>query len=121
MAALDVLVNENLSARANEMGALLTSTIKAASPPHLLDIQGAGLFWSLVLDMKPPKVTPRRLVALCIQRGILVSVAGADRVRMCPPLVISEEELLKGANILVGCLRDLEGMGELPGERLPGK
>jgi acetylornithine/succinyldiaminopimelate/putrescine aminotransferase len=98
------------------MGELLITTIKAANPPHLLDIQGAGLFWSLVIEMKPPKVTPRRLVALCIQRGVLVSITGNDRVRMCPPLVITKEELLKGAGIIVQCLRDLEGMGELPGE-----
>lgn len=117
--ALDVLVNEDLSARANKMGALLVSTIKAASPPHLLDIQGAGLFLSLVIDMKAPKVTPKRLVSLCIQRGVLVSIAGPDRVRMCPPLVITEDEALKGANIIIKAFEDLQAMGDLPAEVLP--
>lgn len=122
LAALDVLVDEDLSARANELGELLISTIKNATPSHLVDCQGSGLFWSLVLADKPPKVTPRRLVALLIQRGVLVSPAGQNRVRVCPPLTISKEDLLKGAEIIIKALEDIENMGPLLGEEpVPGR
>ena len=32
--------------------------------------------------------------------------------------MISEEEQLKGAEVVIGMLRDIEGCGELPGEVL---
>jgi ornithine--oxo-acid transaminase len=118
LAALDVLVDESLSARANELGALLISTLKAANLLHVKEFVGAGLFWAIVLDNKPPKVTPRRLVSLLAQRGVLASAAGPQRIRICPPLTISEEELLKGAEIVIGALRDIESVGELPAEYL---
>jgi len=73
---------------------------------------------SLVLDEKPPKVTPRRIVSLLAQRGVLASVAGLRRIRICPPLTISKEELLKGAEVVIGVMRDIEGCGELPAEVL---
>jgi ornithine--oxo-acid transaminase len=118
LAALDVLVDENLSARANKLGALLISTLEAAKLPHVKEFMGAGLFWAIVLDTKPPKVTPRRVVSLLAQRGVLASAAGPQRIRICPPLTISEEELLKGVEIVTGAFRDIESMGELPAEYL---
>jgi ornithine--oxo-acid transaminase len=116
IAALEVLVDEGLSARANEMGALLISVLKAANLPHVVEFMGAGLFWSIVIDDKPPKVTSRRLVSLLAQRGVLVGPAGMKRIRLCPPLTISKEELLKGAEILISVFRDIENVGELPAE-----
>ncbi|CZR64870.1 related to CAR2-ornithine aminotransferase [Phialocephala subalpina] len=118
IAALDVLVDEKLSERANKMGALLVSTLEAAKLPHVKEIMGNGLFYALVLDDKPPKVTPRRIVSLLAQRGVLASAAGLKRIRICPPLTISKEELLKGCEIVIGAFRDIEDMGELPAEVL---
>lgn len=118
IAALDVLVDEKLSDRANELGALLISTLEAAKLPHITGFSGAGLFWSIVFERKPPKVTPRRIVSLLAQRGVLVSAAGLNRVRICPPLTISKDELLKGAKMVIEAIRDIEGMGELPSESL---
>ncbi|KAN0096071.1 PLP-dependent transferase [Hyaloscypha variabilis] len=118
IAALDVHVAENLSQRPNELGTLIRSTLKAAELPHVADFDGAGLFMSLVLDEKPPKVTPRRIVSLLAHRGVLASVAGLRRIRICPPLTISKEELLKGAEVVIGVMRDIEGCGELPAEVL---
>jgi ornithine--oxo-acid transaminase len=118
IAALDVLVDEGLSARANEMGAFLISTLEAAKLPHIVEFMGSGLFWAIVLDEKAPRVTPRRLVSLLAQRGVLASSAGLRRIRICPPLTISKEELLKGAKIVIGAVRDIENMGNLPAETL---
>jgi ornithine--oxo-acid transaminase len=118
IAALDVLIDEDLSSRANEMGSLLVSTLEAAKLPHVKEISGHGLFYALVLDDKPPKVTPRRLVSLLAQRSVLASAAGLKRIRICPPLTINKEELLKGVEILIGVFRDIEEMGELPAEVL---
>ena len=44
MAALDVLVDENLSQRSNELGALLRSTLKAAKLPHVAGFDGRPFY-----------------------------------------------------------------------------
>jgi ornithine--oxo-acid transaminase len=48
IAALDVLVDEKLSDRADEMGAILTSRLEAATPSHVARFDGARLFVSIV-------------------------------------------------------------------------
>ncbi|KAH8657936.1 pyridoxal phosphate-dependent transferase [Xylariales sp. PMI_506] len=115
LAAMDVLVDENIAERANEMGKLLISTLEAANPPHIKEYMGSGLFWGVVLNVSD-KVTPRRLASLAGQRGLLFGPAGANRIRVCPPLTITREEILKGAEILIEALRDLETVGVLPAE-----
>jgi ornithine--oxo-acid transaminase len=118
LTALDVLVDENLSQRSIELGTLFRSTLKATNLLRVQDFDGAGLFISLVLEEKTPKVTPRRIVSLLAQRGVLASPAGLRRIKVCPPLAISREELLKGAEVVIGVMRGIEGFGELPAEVL---
>ncbi|KAH8773564.1 pyridoxal phosphate-dependent transferase [Diaporthe sp. PMI_573] len=115
LAALDVLVEEDLSARANRMGELLISTMKTANPPHVAGYMGAGLFWALILDTSAT-VTPKRLASLATQRGLLIGAAGPDRIRICPPLTISIDEMLLGVSILVSALKDVATVGPLPAE-----
>lgn len=115
LAALDVLVEENLAERAWYMGKLLICTLKAADPPHVEGYMGAGLFWALILQTSA-NVTPRRVASLAGQRGLLTGAAGPNRIRICPPLTISVEEMLSGADILIGALRDVESAGPLPAE-----
>jgi ornithine--oxo-acid transaminase len=64
------------------------------------------------------KVTPKRLVSLLAQRGLLASAAGPKRIRVFPSLTISKEELLKGVEIVIGVIKDIEIVGELPAEYL---
>lgn len=119
IAALDVLVDEKLSDRANELGAVLKSKLEAAQLPHVARFDGAGLFVSIVFDEnRPAKVTPRRVTSLLAQRGVLASAAGLHRIRICPPLTISREELLKGADIVISAIRDIKNVGVLPAETL---
>ncbi len=113
LAALDVLVEENLSARANEMGGLLKSTIMSLKPPHLKEISGAGLFYALVLDKTSSKIDGKRLAASLTRRGLLVSSnRTGERVRICPPLTIDRETLVEGATIIADALKDLENFEE---------
>ncbi|KAL2272697.1 hypothetical protein FJTKL_06210 [Diaporthe vaccinii] len=115
LAALNVLVDEDLAEEANSMGELLISTLKTANPPHVAGYMGAGLFWALILETSA-SVTPRRLASLAGQRGLLTGAVGPNRIRICPPLTISVEEMLRGADILIGALRDVENAGPLPAE-----
>ncbi|OQV03844.1 hypothetical protein CLAIMM_08832 [Cladophialophora immunda] len=117
LAALDVLEEEKLSDRANYLGGLLLEKLRSFNLPHVIEYMGSGLFIAAVIEQKPPKVTGRRITALLAQRGILASATGmGNRIRFCPPLTISEEDLLRGAEIIATAFADVEDMGEIPGE-----
>jgi ornithine--oxo-acid transaminase len=114
IAALDVLVDEKLSERAKTLGELLISKLKEAKLPYVKEFMGAGLFWSIILDEELPEgVTPSRIVGLMVQRGLLAGT-GKGRVRICPPLTIVEEDLLKAGDIMIGAFRDVKDVGEVP-------
>ncbi|KAH8885268.1 PLP-dependent transferase [Thozetella sp. PMI_491] len=120
LAALDVLVDENLCARANEMGELLESTIKSLNPPHIIEYTGAGMLRALVMAEKVPRVTARRLAALLAQRGLIANGIKGGRIRLCPPLNIDRDLLIKGAHMVAQALVDLEDVPDgLPGEVIP--
>lgn len=122
LAAIDVLMEENLSGKAQDLGDLLISTIKSMSPPHVLEYTGTGLLRSIVIREKAPRVTARRLGALLAQRGLIANGIKGGRVRLCPPLNIERELLVKGAKMVAQALIDLEGVDEgIPGETIPFK
>jgi 4-aminobutyrate aminotransferase-like enzyme len=43
---------------------------------------------------------PDRIKELCLERGLLVLTAGADVVRLLPPLVITDAEIDRGLALL---------------------
>lgn len=117
LAALDVLEEENLAARAHEMGDLLISTLKSLNPPHVKQYMGDGLLWAIVMQERPPLVTSRRVVPLLAQRGLLANAIKGGRIRICPPLNIDRDLLIKGAEVIVKALVDIESHPQgIPGE-----
>ncbi|KAL6922395.1 hypothetical protein FSST1_006421 [Fusarium sambucinum] len=114
LASLDVLEEERISERSERLGKVLKKTIKSLNPPHVRELRGTALFQSLVLDCSVPGVTPRRVSALAMHRGVLVGI-GADRLRFSPPLTISEEDLVKAVTVVAQALRVVTEMGDFPG------
>ncbi|KAK7224181.1 hypothetical protein V2G26_012184 [Clonostachys chloroleuca] len=114
LAALDVLEEEKISERAERLSVLLTKTIKALNPPHVLEHRGGGMYHTLVIDESKPGVTARRTAALATLRGVLVG-NGFNRLRFSPPITISEEDLVKAIGIIVQALKDVETIGDFPG------
>lgn len=51
---------------------------------------------------------PARLVGMMRERGVLILTAGKDAVRIVPSLVVSDEELDFGCDVLESCLVLLE-------------
>ncbi|KAM0226786.1 hypothetical protein ACHAPO_012083, partial [Fusarium lateritium] len=113
LASLDVLEEERISERSERLGKVLKKTIKSLNPPHVRELRGTALFQSLVLDCSVPGVTPRRVSALAMHRGVLVGI-GADRLRFSPPLTISEEDLVKAVTVVAQALRVVTEMGDFP-------
>src|SRR5207244_1726926 len=68
---------------------------RATRSAQVRDVRGRGLMWGLELaGPAAPCVTAAR------ERGLLVLTAGANVLRLLPPLVISPEELERGTAVL---------------------
>ncbi|HKW41291.1 MAG TPA: acetylornithine/succinylornithine family transaminase [Gemmatimonadales bacterium] len=67
----------------------------AAGHPRVREVRGRGLFWGL--ELREPAAP---IVAAARERGLLVLTAGAQVIRVIPPLVITVPELERGVAIL---------------------
>lgn len=71
--------------------------IASISKGMITEVRGVGLMWGLELRAD---VQPQRFVDLARERGLLVLTAGCNTVRIVPPLVISEEQVVEGCDIM---------------------
>lgn len=115
VAALNVLIDEDISKQSKEKGDLLKQLILNADCKEIKDVSGSGMLRAIVLNPEyiDSSFNGRRLAALCANNGLLVnSAAEGKRIRICPPPTIDIEDLKKGVSILVNCiklLRNVEG------------
>ncbi|KAL6975565.1 acetylornithine transaminase [Sarracenia purpurea var. burkii] len=77
---------------------------KLGGNPHVREIRGVGLIIGVELD-----VAASPLVDACRRSGLLILTAGKGNVvRLVPPLVVSEQELDRAAEVLLECLPVLD-------------
>jgi acetylornithine/N-succinyldiaminopimelate aminotransferase len=87
LAALDVLLDEDLLARVRELGELLRERV--ATLPHVVEIRGRGLMVAFDVDVDAPEVVRRAL----LEQHLVVNATGPVTVRLLPPLVVGEREV----------------------------
>jgi ornithine--oxo-acid transaminase len=108
MAALDVLEEEDLCERSQELGAWLLRELGTLDSPLIRDVRGRGLYIGIEID--PRRLPARLVVDRLLARGILSKDTHGTVVRMAPPLNIAQADL----NWAVGQLREV--LGELEHE-----
>lgn len=109
LASIDVILNEDLAGNSARMGAILHSELQAlkAEFPQIGWVDGKGLVAG-VACVKPGTKEPdgalaARIVEICIQNGVLMFTPvgfGGATVKICPPLVITEEPLRESISVL---------------------
>ena len=87
LAALDVLLDEELLARVRELGERLRERV--ATLPHVVEIRGRGLMVAFDVDVDAPEVVRRAL----LEQRLVVNATGPVTVRLLPPLLIGEREV----------------------------
>ena len=90
LTALDVLVDEDLSRRAAELGAHLMARLRELGSPLIREVRGLGLFVGVEID---PDRSARRVCEGLMARGVLTKDTHRNTVRLAPPLVIEAEQL----------------------------
>ncbi|KAJ7455007.1 ornithine-oxo-acid aminotransferase [Mycena galericulata] len=118
MTALRVLVDEQLAARAATLGEVFRTAVRALNSPLVQTVRGRGLLNAVVID-EAKSTRGRTAWQFCLllkSRGVLAKPTHVNIVRFAPPLVISEEDLLRAVKIIGECLVDLDNLEEIPGE-----
>lgn len=113
-----VIVEERLDEQARRVGAVLLSALAplATRSPFVGEVRGQGLFLAieLVRDKHTREPLSRKdcewIFRECLRRGLLV-MAYAPRVRINPPLVLTEPQAQEGAAILDEVLMDFARRG----------
>ncbi|MDH5492732.1 MAG: aspartate aminotransferase family protein [Myxococcales bacterium] len=103
LAVLRIFDEEQLIDQAARLGALLGERLEAlaARLPRVLEARGEGLLRGLALG---PDVDPSAILAALRERGLLLTLAGGDVLRISPPLVVTEAELDEGLRIVAEVL-----------------
>ncbi len=93
LAVLEAMDKEQVPAHVAQLGEIVARELEAlaARMPCIREVRGRGLMWGLELDREAADV-----VAAARKEGLLVLTAGSKVVRLLPPLVLTEEELMEG-------------------------
>ncbi|KAG1448969.1 hypothetical protein G6F56_008791 [Rhizopus delemar] len=73
-------------------------------------VRGRGLLNAIVIDETKSERSAWELCLLLKSRGLLAKPTHVNIIRLAPPLVITEQELLKGVEIISQALKDIVGM-----------
>jgi acetylornithine/N-succinyldiaminopimelate aminotransferase len=100
LTVLAVLDDERLVEGAKKKGEVLSHALLALCERHsdLVEPErGAGLLRAVPLR---PGLEARSVLGLLRDRGVLLIVAGDSALRICPPLVVTDEQLEEGVSVL---------------------
>jgi len=90
LAVLDVIEDEGLLARADQIFARFLDAVGGSAPEGtVIEARGRGC----LLGFQLAAPAAHDVVLALIDEGVLASTAGADIVRMSPPLVASDEDV----------------------------
>lgn len=82
-------------AHVNAMGSYLTNKLHELQSPHVTEIRGSGLMIGVQMDIE---VKP--LIPAGYEEGLLLLNAGADVLRLLPPLIVSEADIDQLVDVL---------------------
>ncbi|RNA63639.1 ornithine--oxo-acid transaminase [Chryseobacterium nematophagum] len=102
MAALDVVEEEKLSERSESLGQLFRSEIeKIMTKTNLITkVRGKGLLNAILINDTPESSTAWNLCLKLKENGLLAKPTHGNIIRLAPPLIISEEQLLDCVKII---------------------
>ncbi len=106
LAVLDTLAAQDLPGRAVVVGKRFRASLERrfASTPRVREIRGRGLMIGIVLRER----AGRHLARLASEHLVLALPAGPNVIRLLPPLIVSDDELERGAAAIEAVLERSE-------------
>ncbi|HET9825722.1 MAG TPA: ornithine--oxo-acid transaminase [Chitinophagaceae bacterium] len=105
--ALQVLKEENLAENAFDMGQMLRKELAAIQSKHISVIRGKGLLNAIVIAHADKNAAWKLCLALK-ENGLLAKPTHGDKIRLAPPLVITNDQLLECVSIIKKSLSCLD-------------
>ncbi len=105
IAALDVLLDENLAERAAELGSYFLSKLHGLTHPLLKEVRGRGLLIAIEFSEPVAKTFCKKLK----EKGLLAKDTHAVTVRFAPPLVISRGQIDEAFDLVQDTLASFHG------------
>ena len=114
LGAIATMREEGLAERAVRIGKLVLERLSAlaAELDVVVDVRGRGAMVAMELaepgTLKPLPDLTKRIAAACAAEGVVVLTAGTygNVVRLLPPLVIGEDLLAEGLDVLCAAAKD---------------
>jgi ornithine--oxo-acid transaminase len=105
ISALEVLIEEDLAENAERMGKIFRARMnKLAQKTDLIaKVRGKGLLNAIVINDSPESSTAYKLCLSLKDSGLLAKPTQGNVIRFAPPLVMTEEQLIKGCGIIEEC------------------
>jgi 4-aminobutyrate aminotransferase len=114
LATMDVLEREGI-ANAAQVGGKMLERLRGWTETHPLvgEVRGRGLMIGIELvkdkaTREPATALRNRVETLAFERGLMVLGCGETSLRLCPPLVVSEQEATVALDILEDALSQVE-------------
>lgn len=109
-AGLEIFLEENLESEVKRKEQLVRSYLDNEILPldSRISVRGIGLIWGVDFSAFSTDMT-KPLIAACFKNGLIVERVGRDNnvLKLMPPLVISDDELLRGLQILKKSLAEI--------------
>lgn len=114
LATFDVLQGGAIE-NAAKVGAKMLDRLQGWKASHALvgDVRGRGLMIGIELvkskeTREPAPELRNRVEELAFERGLIILGCGETSIRLCPPLIVTEEEATVGLDILEDSLTQVE-------------
>ncbi|KAJ1725614.1 ornithine aminotransferase [Coemansia erecta] len=105
VAALEVVRDEGLAARADELGRRFRQGLRGIKSPLVKEVRGRGLLNAIEVSPAPGK-TAWDLCLLLRDRGLLAKPTHDTVIRLAPPLTITAEQLDECVEIIVTAINE---------------
>jgi ornithine--oxo-acid transaminase len=110
MVALRVLQEEGMVENAERLGEKLRTTLQqlVVDHPQLVKlVRGRGLLNAIVVNAPEDSDVAWNLCLRMMEAGLLAKPTHGNIIRLAPPLVINEEQVLESAAIISKCVADM--------------
>jgi 4-aminobutyrate aminotransferase len=114
LATINVLEREGIS-NAAKVGGKMLDRLQTWKTTHPLvgDVRGRGLMIGVELvkdktTREPASQLRNRIETLCFEKGLMILGCGETSIRLCPPLIVTEDEATVALDILEDCLTQVE-------------
>src|SRR5258708_7674839 len=111
LATMDIIEREGMK-NAATVGEKMLQRLRpwVPNPPPVGEVRGRGLMTGVEIDKaqqpRPPAGPMRdKIVDLAFERGLLILGCGETSIRLCPPLIVSQQEADIALDILEECIQ----------------